>query len=205
MQFARWSSIVSKRNGARRAKPSELRTLRARSRSSGLAAVGGLSRDATKRGGMPAGLRARARPPLCGKTRKRAHHAGTRRAIDGGCRGVPFASRGGETRARSGGRTFGRNWLKPRMRSLCPLKIVLTRLMTPSVSILFRRGERGRRSAEGTQRGPPVIWRTGSGAVRAAARAARRRSRRIDSHPSAVARDQKGRKAHSDRSRTSEL
>jgi len=35
--------------------------------------------------------------------------------------------------------TFGRNWLKPRMRSLCPLKIVLTRLITPSVSILIKR------------------------------------------------------------------
>ena len=33
-------------------------------------------------------------------------------------------------------RTFGRNWLKPRIESLCPLKMVLTRLMTPSVSIL---------------------------------------------------------------------
>ena len=161
----------------------------------GVAAVGGLSRDATKRGGMPAGLRARARPLLCGKTRKRARHAGTRRAIDGGCRGVPFASRGGETRARSGGRTFGRNWLKPRMRSLCPLKIVLTRLMTPSVSILFRRGERGRGSAKGTRIGHPMMWKTGSGAARAVASAARRRSRRIDRHPSAVARDQKGRKA----------
>ena len=117
----------------------------------GVAAVGGLSRDATKRGGMPAGLRAQARPLPREKTRKRPHHAGVRRGIDRKSRGAPFASRGGETRARSGGRTFGRNWLKPRMRSLCPLKIVLTRLMTPSVSILFVGGSggEGQRKARG--------------------------------------------------------
>ena len=67
--------------------------------------------------------------------------------------------------------------------------------MTPSVSILFRRGERGRGSAKGTRIGHPMMWKTGSGAARAVASAARRRSRRIDRHPSAVARDQKGRKA----------
>lgn len=33
--------------------------------------------------------------------------------------------------------TFGRNWLKPRIRSRWPLKIVFTRLITPSVSILL--------------------------------------------------------------------
>ena len=32
---------------------------------------------------------------------------------------------------------FGRNWLKPRIRSRWPLKIVFTRLITPSVSILL--------------------------------------------------------------------
>ena len=46
------------------------------------------------------------------------------------------------------------------------------------------RGERWRGSAKGTRRWPPVIWMTGSGAVRAVARAGRRRSRRIDRHPS---------------------
>jgi len=46
------------------------------------------------------------------------------------------------------------------------------------------RGERWRGSAKGTRRGPPVMWMTGSGAVRAVARAGRRRSRRIDRHPS---------------------
>ena len=57
------------------------------------------------------------------------------------------------------------------------------------------RGERWRGSAKGTRIGHPMMWKTGSGAARAVASAARRRSRRIDRHPSAVARDQKGRKA----------